>query len=52
MNEKGLGTNKLIVVQEAQIGNLRINKAVDENGKACTDFHHLISTIQDITDLE
>ncbi len=52
MNEKGLGTNKLIVVQEAQIGNLRINKAVDENNKACTDFHHLISTIQDITDLE
>ena len=52
MNEKGLGTNKLIVVQDAQIGNLKINKAIDENGKACTDFHHLISTIQDITDLE
>lgn len=52
MNEKGLGTNKLIVVQDAQIGNLKITKAVDENGKACTDFHHLISTIQEITDLE
>jgi phage-related protein len=52
MNEKGLGTNKLIVVQEAQIGNLRINKAIDEKGKPCTDFHHLISTIQKITDLE
>jgi phage-related protein len=52
MNHNGLGTNKLIVIGDAQVGNLRIVKAVDENGNACTDFHHLISTIQDITDLE
>ena len=52
MNHNGLGTNKLIVVNDAQVGNLRIVRAVDENGNACTDFHHLISTIQDITDLE
>ena len=51
-NHNGLGTNKLIVVGDAQIANLRIVKAVDENGKPCTDFHHLISTIQDVTDLE
>lgn len=51
-NHNGLGTNKLIVVGDAQIANLRIVKAIDENGKACTDFHHLISTIQKITDLE
>lgn len=52
MNHNGLGTNKLIVIGDAQVGNLRIVKAIDENGNACTDFHHLISTIQDITDLE
>ena len=32
MNEKGLGTNKLIVVGEAQIGNLKVTKAIDELG--------------------
>ena len=37
MNEKGLGKNKLIVVQDAQIGNLKITKAVDENGEEVTD---------------
>lgn len=52
VNHNGLGTNKLIVVGDAQIANLRIVKAVDENGRDCTDFHHLISTIQDVTDLE
>jgi phage-related protein len=52
MNHNGLGTNKLIVVGESQLANIKVTKAVDENGKACTDFHHLISTIQEITDLE
>ena len=52
MNHNGLGTNKLIVVGESQLANIKITKSIDENGKPCTDFHHLISTIQEITDLE
>lgn len=52
MNQNGLGTNKLIVIGDSQLANIKITKAIDENGKACTDFHHLISTIQEITDLE
>lgn len=52
MNHNGLGTNKLIVIGDSQLANIKITKATDENGKPCTDFHHLISTIQEITDLE
>ena len=52
MNHNGLGANKLIVIGDTQIANLRVVKAIDENGDGCTDLHHLISTIQDITDLE
>lgn len=51
-NDKGTGIQKLIVVGSAQIGNLQIVKATDENGEACTDFHHLVSNIQNLEDLE
>ena len=51
-NDKGSGIQKLIVVGSAQLGNLQIVKATDENGEACTDFHHLVSNIQELTDLE
>lgn len=51
-NDKGTGIQKLIVVGSAQLGNLQIVKATDENGEACTDFHHLVSNIQELTDLE
>lgn len=51
-NDKGTGIQKLIVVGSAQLGNLQIVKATDENGQACTDFHHLVSNIQELSDLE
>lgn len=51
-NDKGTGIQKLVVVGSAQLGNLQIVKATDENGEACTDFHHLVSNIQELTDLE
>lgn len=51
-NDKGTGIQKLIVVGSAQLGNLQIVKSTDENGEACTDFHHLVSNIQELTDLE
>lgn len=51
-NDKGTGIQKLIVVGSAQLGNLQTVKATDENGEACTDFHHLVSNIQELTDLE
>lgn len=52
VNHNGLGANKLIVVGDAQVANTRIMKAIDENGEGCTDFHHLISNIQTLEDLE
>lgn len=51
-NDKGTGIQKLIVVGSAQLGNLQIVKAKDENGEDCTDFHHLVSNIQELEDLE
>ncbi len=51
-NHNGSGIQKLIVVGDSQIANLKIVKAVDEDGNACTDFHHLISNIQSLSDLE
>ena len=51
-NNNGSGVQKLIVVGDSQIGNLQIVKAVDSNNDACTDFHHLVSNIQDLSDLE
>lgn len=51
-NHNGSGIQKLIVTGESQLANLKITKAVDEDGNACTDFHHLISNIQSLSDLE
>lgn len=51
-NHNGTGVGKLIVVGDSQLANLKITKAVDENGNDCTDFHHLISEIQSLSDLE
>lgn len=51
-NHNGTGIQKLIVVGDSQIANLKVTKAVDEDGNACTDFHHLISNIQSLSDLE
>ena len=51
-NHNGSGIQKLIVVGSAQLGNLQIVKGTDKNGQACTDFHHLVSNIQELTDLE
>lgn len=51
-NHRGTGVQKLIVVGEAQLGNLSIRKAIDEEGNPCTDLNFLVSEIQDLTDLE
>lgn len=51
-NHLGVGANKLIVTGDSQMANIKIVKAIDENGNGCTDFHHLISNIQSLTDLE
>lgn len=51
-NHKGSGFNKLIVTGDSQLANVSIVKAIDENGDACTDINHLVSNIQDLTDLE
>lgn len=51
-NHKGVGAQDLIVVGYSQLGNLRIAKAVDDDGNACTDFHHLVSYIETLEDLE
>lgn len=51
-NHKGTGIQKLIVVGDAQLGNLSIVKTTDENGKACTDINYLVSNYQTLADLE
>ena len=51
-NHKGVGVSKLIVVGDTQLANISIVKATDENGDDCTDINHLVSNIQDLTDLE
>lgn len=51
-NHKGTGIQKLIVVGDSQLANISIVKAIDENGEACTDINHLVSNIQDLSDLE
>jgi len=50
-NHNGSGIQKLIVVGDSQIGNLKIVKGIDENNDPCTDFHHLVSNIQNLSDL-
>ncbi len=51
-NHRGAGVKKLIVTNDAQIGNVSITKAIDDNGNECTDFNHLVSNIQELSDLE
>lgn len=51
-NHRGTGVQKLIVVGDTQVANVSIVKATDENGEPCTDINHLVSNIQDLTDLE
>ena len=51
-NHKGTGVQKLIVVGDTQLANLRISKAKDENGNDCTDISFLVSNIQSLSDLE
>jgi phage-related protein len=51
-NHKGTGIQKLIVVGDSQLANVSIVKTTDENGEPCTDINHLVSNIQDLSDLE
>ena len=51
-NHRGTGVQKLIVVGEAQLGNLSVTKALDEDGQPCTDLNFLVSNIEELSDLE
>lgn len=51
-NHRGSGVQKLIVVGDAQVGNLSIVKNTDENGNPCTDINYLVSNVQTLSDLE
>jgi phage-related protein len=51
-NHRGAGFGKLIVTGDSQLANISVTKATDENGEPCTDINHLVSNIQDLTDLE
>lgn len=51
-NHKGVGVGKLIVIGDTQLANVSIVKAKDEYGNDCTDINHLVSNIQDLSDLE
>lgn len=51
-NHKGAGIHKLIVVGDAQLGNISVVKTKDEAGNDCTDFNYLVSNIQTLNDLE
>ena len=51
-NHRGTGVQKLIVVGDTQLANVSIVKAIDEKGNPCTDINHLVSNIQDLSDLE
>ena len=51
LNDKGSGFDDLIVTNTAQIAYLKFVKAVDENNEPVSDIHHLVSNIQDVTDL-
>lgn len=51
-NHRGAGIQKLIVVGNAQLGNISIAKAKDDSGNDCTDFNYLVSNIQTLKDLE
>jgi len=51
-NHRGAGIQKLIVVGDAQLGNLSIVKAKDASGNDCTDINYLVSNVQTLHDLE
>lgn len=51
-NHRGAGIQKLIVVENAQLGNISITKAKDSSGNDCTDFNYLVSNVQKLSDLE
>jgi phage-related protein len=51
-NHHGAGIHKLIVVGNAQLGNISVVKTKDEAGNDCTDFNYLVSNIQTLNDLE
>lgn len=51
LNDKGSGFDDLIVTNTAQIAYLKFVKATDENNEPVSDIHHLVSNIQDVTDL-
>ena len=51
-NHRGAGMNKLIVVGDAQLGNVSVVKTKDSVGNPCTDFNYLVSNIQTLGDLE
>ena len=51
-NHRGAGIQKLIVVGDAQLGNLSIVKSTDESGNPCTDINYLVSNVQNLHDLE
>lgn len=51
-NHRGAGIQKLIVVGDAQLGNISIVKAKDKNGNDCTDINYLVSNVQTLSDLE
>jgi phage-related protein len=51
-NHRGAGIQKLIVVGNTQLGNVSITKSKDGDGNDCTDFNHLVSIVQKLSDLE
>lgn len=51
-NHRGAGIQKLIVVGDAQLGNISVVKTKDSDGNPCTDFNYLVSNIQTLNDLE
>lgn len=51
-NQRGAGIQKLIVVGDAQLGNLSVVKGTDGNGNPCTDINYLVSNVQTLSDLE
>lgn len=51
-NHRGAGIQKLIVVGDAQLGNISVVKSLDKDGNPCTDINHLVSNVQVLSDLE
>lgn len=51
-NHRGAGIQQLIVVGNAQLGNISIVKTKDSSGNDCTDFNYLVSNVQKLSDLE